>query len=177
MTTTCTPSDSDSVYRTTTFPPLPVLLPALPLASPDAARHYFTSSSPLLRSHCGGSRSRGFLGSRCLLGLLGGGIFGPDRRSRSCVLAPRAALSAGGDEGRPCLLRSRVARAAVAGRRRRAGGLFLEDIELYASPHGPLLFFQGRAFGFGTPPVHVCTKNPLLRTSVLLLALFDLHPF
>lgn len=44
-------------------------------------------------------------------------------------LAACAEPSAGGNEERPCLLRSRVAPAAVAGRRRRAEGLVLEDIE------------------------------------------------
>lgn len=67
---------------------------------------------------------------------------GPDHCLRSCVLVLRAALSAVGDEGRPCLFRARVAHAAVAGRCRCAGGLFLEDIERYASP--VILFFPFR---------------------------------
>lgn len=66
---------------------------------------------------------------RCLLGLLGGGIVGPERCFRSWALALSSLCPAEGNEERPCLLRSCVAPAAVAGRRRRAEGLVLEDIE------------------------------------------------
>jgi hypothetical protein len=61
------------------------------------------------------------------------GIVGPEQRwflNWALALSSPCPAAGGNEEERPCLLRSCVApAAAVAGRRRRAEGLVLEDIE------------------------------------------------